>query len=87
MTSLYDQFGFEFTLLCFDGGDKNIMEPLTSTAKSVGLLLSVVNVAGEEARELYQSNFALIRPDQIVAWRGDQLPEEPEKIIRVLTGK
>ena len=86
-TSLYDQFGFEFTLLCFDGGDKNIMGPLTSTAKSAGLLLSVVDVAGEEARELYQSNFALIRPDQIVAWRGDQLPEEPEKIIRVLTGK
>jgi hypothetical protein len=50
-------------------------------------LLSVVDIAGEEARELYQSNFALIRPDQIVAWRGDQLPEEPEKIIRVLTGK
>ena len=60
--------------------------PLISAAKSSGFLLSVIDVSGEEARELYQSNFALIRPDQIVAWRGNELTEEPEKIIKVLNG-
>ena len=72
--------------MCLDGGKKNIIMPLISAAKSSGFLLSVIDVSGEEARELYQSNFALIRPDQIVAWRGNELTEEPEKIIKVLNG-
>ena len=33
--------------------------------------LSVVAVASDEARELYGADLALIRPDQIVAWRGN----------------
>ena len=32
---------------------------------------AVVDVASEEARELYAADLALIRPDQIVAWRGN----------------
>ena len=33
--------------------------------------LSVVPIAGDEARDLYGADLALIRPDQIVAWRGN----------------
>ena len=33
--------------------------------------LSIVSIAGDEARELYGADLALIRPDQIVAWRGN----------------
>jgi hypothetical protein len=29
-----------------------------------------VHLASEEARDLYAADLALIRPDQIVAWRG-----------------
>ena len=36
----------------------------------MGLPMSVVAIASSEARELYQSDLALIRPDQMVAWRG-----------------
>jgi len=31
----------------------------------------VVSVPGDEARDIYQADLALIRPDQIVAWRGN----------------
>jgi hypothetical protein len=30
-----------------------------------------VDVKTDEARELYRADLALIRPDQIVAWRGN----------------
>jgi hypothetical protein len=31
--------------------------------------LKIVNIDDEEARNLYESDLVLIRPDQIVAWR------------------
>jgi 2-polyprenyl-6-methoxyphenol hydroxylase-like FAD-dependent oxidoreductase len=68
--SLYDTFGFEFTLLRL-GSKPPSAAPFVASAATFGLPLSVVNVAAEEARELYQSDLALIRPDQIVAWRGN----------------
>jgi hypothetical protein len=33
--------------------------------------LSVVAIASDEARELYGADLALVRPDQILAWRGN----------------
>jgi hypothetical protein len=32
--------------------------------------LTVVHLADNAVRDAYQADFALIRPDQIVAWRG-----------------
>jgi 2-polyprenyl-6-methoxyphenol hydroxylase-like FAD-dependent oxidoreductase len=67
--SLYDAFGFEFTLLQLD--TKQNATPFETTAKALGLPLSVVSVLDDEARDIYQADLALIRPDQIVAWRGN----------------
>ena len=33
--------------------------------------VKIVNVHDPALRELYGADFALIRPDQIVAWRGN----------------
>ena len=67
--SLYDAFGFEFTLLQL--GTKHNATPFETAAKALGLPLSVVSVPGDEGRDIYQADLALIRPDQIVAWRGN----------------
>jgi 2-polyprenyl-6-methoxyphenol hydroxylase-like FAD-dependent oxidoreductase len=67
--SLYDAFGFEFTLLQL--GTKQNATPFETAAKALGLPLNVVSVPGDEARDIYQADLALIRPDQIVAWRGN----------------
>jgi 2-polyprenyl-6-methoxyphenol hydroxylase-like FAD-dependent oxidoreductase len=61
--SLYDCFGFEWTLLRLGAA-----EGRRFTESS--LPLAVVDMKTEEARELYQADLVLIRPDQIVAWRG-----------------
>jgi len=40
----------------------------------------------ERLRERYEARFALIRPDQHVAWRGNVLPPDPASLIDRLTG-
>jgi 2-polyprenyl-6-methoxyphenol hydroxylase-like FAD-dependent oxidoreductase len=68
--SLYDALGFEFTLLQL--GTKPVdAAPFRAAAAAMNMPLSVVAIAGDEARELYGADLALIRPDQIVAWRGN----------------
>ena len=44
--------------------------------------LKVVKQRG--LRELYQARYALIRPDQHVAWRGESLPHD---IFDIVTAK
>jgi hypothetical protein len=39
----------------------------------------------EEARDLYAADLALIRPDQIVAWRGSA-PADAANVLRRAAG-
>ena len=82
--SLYDTFGFEFTLLRL-GTMPPAAAPFVASAAALGLPLSVVDVASEEARELYQCDLALIRPDQIVAWRGNSAADAL-RVLRQASG-
>ncbi len=67
-TSLYDLFGFEWTLLVTQADvSTNTFE---DAAAQMGLNLKVVHLDQPAVRELYQAPLALIRPDQIVSWRG-----------------
>jgi hypothetical protein len=68
--SLYDALGFEFTLLQL-GARPADAAPFQAAAGAMGIPLAVVSIALEEARDLYAADLALIRPDQIVAWRGN----------------
>ena len=67
--SLYDTFGFEWTLLRLRR-DSPVAEDLANAARSLGLDLTMVDIDHPDARDLYEADAALIRPDQIVAWRG-----------------
>ena len=39
-----------------------------------------------EARDLYGCDLALVRPDQYVAWRGNALSADPNKLMARVTG-
>ena len=67
--SLYDTLGFEFTLLQL-GATPADAAPFRAAAAALNMPLAVVPLASDEARDLYGADLALIRPDQIVAWRG-----------------
>jgi len=83
--SLYDAFGLEWTVLRL-GPRAPPGDPFTRAASAKGIPLEMVEVPSEEARDLYQADLALIRPDQMVAWRGnDALDCAP--ILDVATGR
>ena len=67
--SLYDVLGFEFTLLVLNGSAASARGFQTAAAAEK-IPLSVVPVATGDACEFYGADLVLIRPDQIVAWRG-----------------
>ena len=67
--SLYDLFHPEWTLLLL-GDDPPATQGFEQAALRLGLALGVVRLPHGGLRELYEAPLALIRPDQIVAWRG-----------------
>lgn len=46
----------------------------------------LVDVPLAEARDLYEADLALIRPDQVVAWRGSADRLDVDRVMRVVTG-
>lgn len=67
--SLYDTFNFEWTLLVL-GEDAPDASGFERAAQQTGLDLKVVRHTAAELLALYEAPLVLIRPDQIVAWRG-----------------
>jgi 2-polyprenyl-6-methoxyphenol hydroxylase-like FAD-dependent oxidoreductase len=83
--SLYDQLGHGFTLLRFNSNaDARALE---QTAKTLRMPLTVVDVTSEPGRDLYQRDLALVRPDIVVAWRGNKLPDDCATLVARVTGR
>jgi 2-polyprenyl-6-methoxyphenol hydroxylase-like FAD-dependent oxidoreductase len=82
--SLYDVLGSDFTLLRFDI-QANI-DGIIEAAARRAVPLAVVDVDSSEAADLYSYKLLLSRPDQHVAWRGNESPENPAKLIDRIRG-
>ena len=83
--SIIDLFGQGFTLLRL-GPDAPEANELTLCAKSKGVPISVFHIPDKSAEELYESRICLVRPDGHVAFRSQNKPLEPEKIIDCVRG-
>ncbi len=83
--SLYDIFGFDWTVLRLGAGAD--ATPFQRTAAALAIPLKVVDVPTTEARDLYGADLALVRPDQIVAWRGESALEAPAVLHKVCGGR
>ena len=84
--SLLDKFGPGFTLLDF--GKTNIdFIPIQEAAESIKLPLEVVKIDDILSATLYERQFIMIRPDLMVAWRGDNLPDDPYQFLNILRGE
>jgi len=72
-SSLFDHFNFEWTLLVL-GKDKSLLAQealkFSEAASQCHLDFKVLSFDSQELLDLYEANLVLIRPDQIVAWRG-----------------
>ena len=84
-SSLYDHFGPGFTLLVAEG-DAGDAAAVAEAAGRLGIPLAMLAPADRRLRPLYRARFALIRPDQHVAWRGDAPPANPAELLLRVTG-
>jgi hypothetical protein len=80
-SSLYDHFGPGFTLLAAPGVEKGKASRLQQAAAAAGVPLKLYPVSDSRFAQLYQADFALVRPDQHVAWRGSRLPEDARALL------
>lgn len=80
-TALFDLFGRDFTLLCFNSSEN---ENWLQASQNIGLPLSILSIDDSKARDLYDADLVLIRPDHHVAWRGDATVN-PADVLALVT--
>ena len=85
-SSLFDRLGLYFTLLRLPGAPSDTAR-LEAAARKASVPLTVLDVAQPQALELYQRKLTLIRPDQHIAWRGDELPHDVDALIATVVGR
>jgi 2-polyprenyl-6-methoxyphenol hydroxylase-like FAD-dependent oxidoreductase len=83
-SSLYDHIAAGLTLLRFE--PRNV-QAIETAAKARGIPLTVVDVNLPAARTLYERALYLVRPDCIIAWRGDDLPDNAGVLLDTITGR
>lgn len=84
--STLDLFGRGFVLLQFGPASREC-ERLEKAAARARVPFSVIPVAQPEIAALYEKRLVLVRPDGHVAWRGDVLPDDVERLIDIVRGK
>src|SRR5262249_42080575 len=82
--SLYDAMGKDYSLLRFD--PTTPVNGIVEAAAHRRMPLTVLDVPGPEAYDLYRRKLVLIRPDQHVAWRGDAAPATPLALVDLVRG-
>ena len=83
--SIIDLFGKGFVLLSF-GAETLQGNKVTSAAQKIGLPLELVEISDAEAAKLYERQLVLVRPDGMVAWRGDVLPDKVQSLLDRVRG-
>ncbi|KKW91638.1 FAD-dependent monooxygenase [Sphingobium chungbukense] len=70
--SLYDLFGNGFAIVASSDVGEEELDLIRAEAEQMKLPLEIARPDGINVTELYGARLALVRPDQYVAWRGDQ---------------
>jgi 2-polyprenyl-6-methoxyphenol hydroxylase-like FAD-dependent oxidoreductase len=81
---IYDRFGPSFTLIDFAGDGR--ADDLRNAADAQGLPVGHTVVNDDRARQLWERDLVLVRPDHHVAWRGNRAPADPAAVLRRVRG-
>jgi 2-polyprenyl-6-methoxyphenol hydroxylase-like FAD-dependent oxidoreductase len=79
-----DAFRDSFTLVTFVG--ESGAKKLAEAASEAGVPLTVLSLEDEAARQIYERDYVLVRPDGHVAWRGDSAPDDGKALLKHVTG-
>jgi hypothetical protein len=61
--------------------------PLVNAMRDSGVPIEIVDVQASVSDRLHDRKLILVRTDQHVAWRGDALPDRPDRLVATLTGR
>ena len=86
-SSLFDHFGAGFTLLASIDAPRSLIEAAQQQARDAAVPLKILQPREPALRSLYPTRLTLIRPDQHVAWRGDDLPAAAVGLFHRVTGR
>src|SRR6476646_758229 len=78
-------YGHGYTLLRL-GGTRADAGPLQRAFAAIGAPLQVLDVPDERARDVYEHDLLLLRPDMHVVWRGNDVPQAPDRLAALATG-
>ena len=81
--AVFDLLGKGFTLLRFADID---VAAFVRAASERDVPFEVVDIRDEKARCLYERNLVLVRPDQHVAWRGNDVPTDALAVVDRVRG-
>ena len=82
--ALYDLFDKDFNLV---RTDKTIeVTSLMMAAEAADLPIKLVDVPTDCAAEVLENSLILVRPDLMVTWRGNAVPDNPQEIIDRVRG-
>lgn len=84
-TSTLDLFGKDFVLVCFNGKETDCAAFIEAFATR-GVPLLIRPLQHGHARQLYERDLVLVRPDGHVAWRGSEPPAHPLEVVDRVRG-
>src|SRR5271166_672061 len=82
---MQDRIPDGYTILKLGGG-KADARGLQSALRDRGAPVTVIEAGDVRAREIYECDLVLVRPDLHVVWRGNAAPEDPAQIAAIATG-
>jgi hypothetical protein len=83
--NVFEKLSAGYTLLALDA-DATAVQSIHAAAAANHVPLEVVRDSFADLRRDYAAKLILVRPDQYVVWAGDSLPEEPEALLKQVTG-
>lgn len=83
--SLYDALGPDYTLIRFDTSVD--VAPLLDGAAALSIPIQLLDVVLSPLPDGYRHALVLSRPDRHVAWRGDRLPDDWERLVERISGR
>lgn len=83
--SIYDLLGHGYAAIRTDAGID--VDPLIEAAREHGVPLTVVDLLNQPVPLAHKDHpLILVRPDQHIAWRGRQCPDDCAQLINVIRG-
>ena len=82
----FEELGRAFTLLAFDA-DEACVHAFEQAAAALKIPLKIVRDSYAEPRTAYQARMILVRPDQFIAWVGDNAPDDAAAMMRKVVGR